>query len=99
MVQKEIRGQVHLKRYVSTCFEKRLGGLSCVVCASAIQAVSCTWLPREELCGTGAEWRVRVCGEVHGWTPGSSPPVHVGMCRMNGARSIAERRFSFAALK
>ena len=80
------------------------------MCASAIQAMSCKCLQREELCvktGIGVSVCVCVCRyakEVRRWKfsvhcVASSPLIHVGMCRMIGARSIAEREFSFAALK
>lgn len=48
LARREIRGQVHLKRLVSTCLERDLEGRD--VCASAIQALTCKCLQREELC-------------------------------------------------
>lgn len=65
------------------------------MCASAIQAMSCKCLQREELCvkmGIGVN---RARKQVRGWKfrvhcVASSPLIHVGMCRMIGARSVAE---------
>lgn len=72
------------------------------MCASPSQAMSCKCLQREELCvkmGQEQNRCVQVRKEVRGWKLALSPPIRVGMCRMIGARSIAECEFSFAALK
>lgn len=43
--------------------------------------------------------RKEVRGKFRVHCVASSPLIHVGMCRMIGARSVAECEFSFAALK
>lgn len=75
-----------------------------VMCASAVQALSCKCLQIEEPCVKNGNRCVKMCEEVRGWKSrahcvASSPLIHAGMSGAIGARSNTEPEFSFAALE